>query len=421
MTTTAVPNDTSQPPMTEAEFEQASQFVIELAMVAYRYGVSTYRLQNYLAQLSPSTLGGLRGEVSVAPPFLNLSFWRPADVQQRTFMLRLPAVSFDLNKLAQIGQLMNHFEKGQVAVADGIASLKQIDALPSLNGMGKVALGYALCGASFAVLLSAAWFDMISAALLALLVYAVVLQVSVSPRLITGLELIAALVASVAANTIARFVPGSNPSIVAICAVVVLIPGLALTQGVGDLLARSIVSGASRLVDGVVTIVKLFVGVAIGSAIVTTVFVVPPPAAAPAMPVPIKLIAVLVLMAGLALVFQVRPQDRITVIVAGLVAYVGVLFGGLLGTWQGSFIGAVILGVYATLFAVWGHRPSSIVMLPGIMILVPGVAAYFGLSTLETNGLISGLAAFWEVLIQIVAIVAGLVTAVSIVPSKASL
>lgn len=421
MTTSVEPDDRPQPPMTEAEFEQASQFVILLATAAYRYGVSTDRLQSYLKYLPSSTLGGLRGEISVAPPFINLSFWRPTGTQQRAYMLRLPDVSYDLNKLAQIGQLMEHFENGEVAVAEGIARLKKIDALTSLYGMGAVTLGYALCGVSFGVLLSAAWFDALIGAILSLLVYAVVLQVSRSPRLVTGLELFAAMVAAVAANIIARFVPGSNPAIVAPCALVVLIPGLALTQGVNDLMVKSIVSGASRLVDGVVTTVKLFIGVTVGTGIVTSLFVVPPPVAAQAMPIPAKLIAVIGLMAGLSLVFQVRPQERLAVIGAGLLAYVGVLFGGLLGSWQGSYVGAVILGVFVALYSVRGHRPGSVVMLPGIMILVPGIAAYFGLSTLESSGLFSGLIAYWAVLIQIVAIVAGLVTAASLVPSKTSL
>jgi uncharacterized membrane protein YjjB (DUF3815 family) len=60
-------------------------------------------------------------------------------------------------------------------------------------------------------------------------------------------------------------------------------------------------------------------------------------------------------------------------------------------------------------------------MLPGIMILVPGVAAYFGLNTLETSGIIGAIPAVWGVLAQIIAIMGGLFVAASILPQKTSL
>ena len=60
-------------------------------------------------------------------------------------------------------------------------------------------------------------------------------------------------------------------------------------------------------------------------------------------------------------------------------------------------------------------------MLPGIMILVPGVAAYFGLNTLQTSSIIGALPAVWGVVIQIAAIIGGLFIAASILLQEASL
>jgi uncharacterized membrane protein YjjB (DUF3815 family) len=62
-----------------------------------------------------------------------------------------------------------------------------------------------------------------------------------------------------------------------------------------------------------------------------------------------------------------------------------------------------------------------VVMLPGIMILVPGAAAYFGLNALQTSGIISALPAVWGVLVQIIAILGGLFVAASVLPQRGSL
>jgi uncharacterized membrane protein YjjB (DUF3815 family) len=108
------------------------------------------------------------------------------------------------------------------------------------------------------------------------------------------------------------------------------------------------------------------------------------------------------------------------VVLAGVIAYAGVLLGGQFGDWQGSFVGALGLGLYTGLVSLRRQIPGSVVMLPGIMILVPGVAAYFGVNTLQTNSIFSALPAVWGVMVQIVAILGGLYVAASIMPRKTS-
>lgn len=403
--------------MSDDEFEQTCQFIIQMAVQAHSYGVSSYRLETYLTAL-PSQILGIRGHIFATPAYINFVFWRPTDNQQHLFSVRLPAVDYNLTKLAALGELMDQIKEGQLSAAEGTTRLEQIDTLSPPYRNRVVAVGYGLCGASIAVLLSAAWSDVLLAAGLSLVVYIVVLWVGRFPRLADGLEVLAV---ALLANIIALLIPGSDPSTVSLCAVIVLVPGLALTQGVAELAAKSIISGMSNLIDAILITVKLFIGVAIGSAMVNLLRTVPPPATTADIPMGLKWLAVALLMLGLALVFQARADYVGWAILAGLVAYAGVWLGNRLGAWQGSFLGAVMLGVYTGLFTRRLRRPGSMVILPGIMILVPGIAAYFGLGTLDEYGVISGLVAAWGVVIQISAIVAGLVVASVLLPQEDSL
>jgi uncharacterized membrane protein YjjP (DUF1212 family) len=404
----------------DADFEQACQFMVLLATQAYRYGVSAFRVETYLKQLPAETVG-LQGEIFVAPPFINFDLWRPAETQQHHFVARLPNVSYDLTKLAQIAELMDQFQAGQVSIVEAIARLKQISVLPARNKPPVVAAGYALCGAGIAVLLAAAWRDVVLAAILSLVVFAVVLQAGRSQWLAGRLNLLAAFVASLLAFTVAILIPGTNPLTVTLSAVIVLVPGLSLTMGISELAAKSVLSGLDRLIDGLLVTFALFIGSSIGASVVRALWTVPPPATAPSIPLGVTWVFAMVLMAGLALIFQVRPQDMSWVLLAGGIAYGGQLLGSQLGTWQGPFFGALGLGIYAGLLTWKKHRPSSVVMLPGIMILVPGIAAYFGLNTLQTSGIFGALPAVWNVLVQIFAIIGGLFVAASIMPQKSSL
>jgi uncharacterized membrane protein YjjP (DUF1212 family) len=395
--------------MTDEEFDQACQFIIELGTLGHRYGLASSYLESYLSQL-PDKLG-FSGHVLATPKWLDFIFWRTSDQQQHRHFKPLPAVSYNLSKLASIGQLLHQFRHGHFSTAESITRLQQIDGQAPPYGNAMVGLGYGLAGLGFAVLLSAAWWDVALAGLLSLVVYGVVLLAGRWAWLASRLEVISALMAAVIAYGLALLVfPGSNAFIVTLCAVVVLIPGLALTVGVGEVAAKSVLSGTSRLLDGIVITLKLYLGAALGAAIVNAIHPVPAVAPVPPIAAGVQWLFVLILIFGIGLVFQVRPRDLGWAVLAGALAYGGTKLGGAWGLWQGSFLGALFLGCYAYLFAWARQLPTAVVWLPGIMILVPGAATYLGINTLETSGVASGLVALGGVMVQLGAIVGGLVT-----------
>ena len=415
----ASPPSEPKHPIREDEFVPACQFITQLVTQANQYGSSLVRLQYFISHLPQ--LFGFHGVMLPASPFFFFEFWRPGDHDPSRVIVRQPAGSFDLAKLSAVGVLVNEMAEGKVSFADGSARLKEIDSSPQPYRASIVAAGYALCGAGFAVLLSASWWDVALAALLSLLVYAITVTADRSQWLAIRINFTAALVASLLANLLALVFPGSDASVVALCALIVLVPGLSLTLGTAELASRLTVPGINRLVDGILVTFALVVGVAVGSAPVRALWSVSAPATAAVRPLWITLPSVIVLMLGLALVFQVRRRDLGWVILAGGLAYLGVQMGNRFGDWQGAFLGALFLGIYTALYTMRLRRPGSVVILPGVMILVPGVAAYFGLNTLQTSGIFGALPAVWGVVVQITAIIGGLFIAASILPQKASL
>lgn len=406
---------------TERAFDDACHFVIALDTEAHGYGVSSYRLESYLSRVTQAL--GLHGEFMVTPSYINFIFWRKGEAQQHSHFARMAATTFDMAKVSKIGELVNQIEDGTLSVDEGMSRLEEVGKQPPIYGHWPVALGYALSGSGFAVLLSVSWSDIFLAGLLSLVVYAIVLLAARSQWIAHTLELTTALVASILANAIAILVPGGDPFVVTLCALIVLIPGLALTLGLAELSAKHVISGMSRLMDGILTTLKLFIGAAIGTVMVNAVWTVPAAVAPPAIQPLWTWMFVVLLLVGLAIVFQVRPKDFAWTVLGGVLAYAGVVIGSKFGFWQGSFVGAVALGIYANLFAWRLQRPTSIVMLTAIMVLVlvPGAAAYRGLHAVATSGVMSGLTAEWQALVNIFAILAGLLAAYTLVPPKVTL
>lgn len=417
------PKEVKQPPqseqiVSEKEFKQACQFVAQVVVQAHRYGASYVRINDFLAQL-PRMLG-FQGKMLAAAPFMFFEFRQSTNSDPYRLTYRSPEISFNLTKLSNLWALVRNMEAGQITIDQGAARLRQIDSLPSPYTNLIVALGYSLCGAGFAVLLSAAWFDIILAAVLSLVVFAIILYAGRSQWLSNRVNFTAAFVTSILANLIAIIFTGSDPFTVALCAVIVLIPGLGLTLGVAELASKSIISGISRMVDGITITLVLVIGNALGASLVNALWTVSALGTQPDYSLGIIFLSVILLMLGLSFIFQVHWQDLRWVILAGIITYAGVLLGQQFGDWQGSFLGALLLGFYTGLVSLKRHLPGSVVMLPGIMILVPGVAAYFGVDTLQTNSIFSALPAVWGVMVQIVAILGGLYVAASLMPRKTS-
>jgi uncharacterized membrane protein YjjP (DUF1212 family) len=396
-------------------FDESCRLIIELGTVAHGYGVSSIRLEAYLTRVTRAL--GLYGEFIVTPSDINFIFSREADARQHSHLSRMAASSFDMAKLAQVGELVDQVEAGTLSMEESVSRLKSIGEQPPIYGRWLVALGYALSSAGFAVLTSAAWSDVFLAGMLSLVVYVVVLLAGRWQWVAHTLELTAAMVASLLANAIALLTPGSDPFIVTLCALIVLIPGLSLTLGLAELFAKNVVSGQSRLIGGILTTLKLFIGAAIVNAMSTVPAAVTPPGVAPVW----AWTFLVCLVVGLALTFQVRPKDFGWTVLGGVLAYAGVVVGSEFGFWQGSFVGALLLGVYANLFAWRLRRPTSIVLLTAVMVLVPGASAYRGLHAAEIGGAASGLAAEWPVLVNILAIIAGFFLAYTLVPPKPTL
>jgi uncharacterized membrane protein YjjB (DUF3815 family) len=273
----------------------------------------------------------------------------------------------------------------------------------------------------FALLLSASWTDVLIAALLSAVVYGLVLMSGRLIWLAKPLEFASALVAGILANVLAWFLPGSDAFTTTLCGVVVLVPGWGLTVGLAEITANMTASGLQRLINAILTSVKLFIGAMIGTWIVSCFLSIPP-----AMEVADKSgfwswVAVAGLMIGLAMIFQVRRDDFIWAIAGGLLAYAGIVIGARFGYWQGSFIGAMALGAFAYLYSWLYRRPSSIVMLTGIMILVPGAASIIGLYAGHNGSAANVIGAEWRVFVIAMAIIAGLIVPYTTLPRHATL
>ncbi len=402
--------------MDDLEFNKTCDFIVKFGATALGYGVSSFRLESHLNRVTAAL--GLRGDFLVTLEKIESVLWREGNERQRANVTRIADVGFNMAGVDRVGELVDRVESGELSVEAGIARLGEIEKTPRLFGPLMTAFSFGLIGGGFAVRLSLPWHDVIIGVVLSVVVYAVVFVLGRSPTTARMINPLVAFVAAILAYVIAAtWTPSSKPMMVALCALIALIPNPGLILGAGELSSNHVASGTERLISAIVVLIELAFGASLGTAIARAVWTIPAGPAVASMGPGWAWPAVVVLALGLAILHQVRSKELGWVVLGCVLAFAGTVVGGkMLGSGPGDLLGALVLGLFANGYALRTRRPASAILLPGLMVLAPGYASYLGLGTLQTAGVEAGLLAEFKVFVSIAWIIGGLFIANTIIP-----
>jgi uncharacterized membrane protein YjjB (DUF3815 family) len=127
------------------------------------------------------------------------------------------------------------------------------------------------------------------------------------------------------------------------------------------------------------------------------------------------------LLAGLCLAFQVSKRDFLSAIMVCGIAYLGILFGSMLNANVGNLLGTIVAVVVSTLWARQTHRPTSIVLIPAIVLLVCGTIGFRGLASLAGGDVALGVQEFFQMFVVAMTLLAGMLIGFTIVRPENSL
>ena len=405
----------------ETRFEQVCRFVIQLGLAAQRYGCTQDRLRAFLIRVTETF--GYRGTFASSPSYMLFAFQHAEDRWQRQHIEAIPPQGLDLDKLARVGDLVDALERGETSLADAPARLAAIDETPAPWGEGAGALAYAAIGAGVAAVLSGTWFDVAVATFMSLVVYGVVLWTGRrSDAAQQWLPLTTAAVSGVLAVMLRMWIPELNVVLVVLASVAVLLPGYTVSLGVHGLVNGHVLSGMANLMRGLVVLAKQVAGAWIGVGLALAVASVPE--AVPGTPLAPAWIwfFVVLLSAGLCVAFQTGTRDFLAACAGCIVAYGGIALGSaLVGSNLGNLLGTIIAVAFANLWARKTGRPTSIVLLPAIILLVSGSIGFRGLVKIAEGDVLLGTQQFVQMFVVAATISLGLLVGNSLFRPKLTL
>ena len=405
------PAATLAPVHTDAGYLERIAFVVDLAERLHAYGTTVQRLEDAIESVSRRL--GLECEPWVNPTGMILAFndpSRPTGMSDTTRVVRLGSGDTDLYRLCEADRIAKDVMAGTMQVPAGRTALRALMRGVGLRGRVVQVLGFGLASAAVAGLLRLPWLDIGTAGVIGLLIGLLDLAAASRPRLSEASEAIAGIVAGAVATLVASLVAPLNFNTVIIASLIVLLPGMALTNAMNELTSRHLVAGTARFAGAMTTILKLTIGTAIALNLMQMVGLEPVVRASRPQPEWVVWCALVIGAYAFAVLFRAHRRDYPLVMLAAASGYLISRFGGeAVGAPAGVFLAAFTMTAAGNIYARWSNRPGALVRLPGIIMLVPGSVALRGvISLVQAQDIGAGQDAALAALNTLMALLAGL-------------
>ncbi|MFT4247913.1 MAG: threonine/serine exporter family protein [Pseudomonas sp.] len=411
-------------PSTNATYAQRVAFVTEIAGRLHSYGTTAQRLEAAVIALSQQL--GLDCEPWSNPTGIILSFSDPTKAigsSDITRVVRLAPGQNDLHKLSVADHIADSVANGRMSIAQGHTALRQLDRAMSRRGQALQIVAYGLAAAGVAGLWKLPWLDIATASAIGLLIGLLTQYTDRRPATKEAGEALAGLLAGGVATLVASIAGSLNLNTVIIASLVVLLPGMSLTNAVNELASQHWVSGTARLAGAVTTVLKLTVGAVIAVTLAQWLGLQPQVRASRPQAHWMEWASLLVAAYAFAVLFKPHRRDYLWVMAAAIASYVIARFAGQAwGSPAGVFLSAMLLTAAGNLFGRVIQKPGALIRLPGIIMLVPGSTSLRGfLNLVQQQNVDVGQAALLAVTNIVMALVAGLLFGNLLVPARKNL
>lgn len=401
--------DRSFPDAGAVPYGERIGFVVELARRLHTYGTTAQRLEGAIGAVARRL--GLRCQPWSNPTGMILSFSdarAATPLQDTTQLIRLEPGGVDLHKLCAADAIAEDVMAGRRDLADGARALQALDRPYGWRTMALEVFCFGLSAASVAGLLRNSWADIVAAGMIGLVVGLLYVAGTGRPRLLEAGEALAAFVATVLAAAIATFVIPITTKTVLIAAIIVLMPGMTLTNAVAELSSQHLVSGMARFGGALSTLIKLTFGTLAAMQLVRVLGWHPHEAVEHRTRQWVEWVALLASAYAFAVLFRARLRDYPLVMAAAAFGYLVTRWtGSRLGNDAGVFFGSMAVSAVSNAYARWANRPGALIRVPGIVLLVPGSVSFRSLTSVLERDLMLGLNTAAAVMSVLVALVAG--------------
>lgn len=383
------------------------RFLVELARALGTYGTAADRIEEAVWVCASEM--GIQTHVFTTPTSVFLSIEREHDNQYETYLSRVNPGEVNLSKLRSVDEIFNAVTDGRMSALKGIRKIKEVVRSPDRVPPWLHILSFGGVSVAATVFFGGGWRELLSAAVSGAVCGSLLLIVGRKREYARLYDFLAGFAAAIIAALVSIGVGPLNTTVAILGGLIVLIPGLTITISLTELATRNVVSGSARFIGAIMILVLLAFGAVVGGQFADRVLMAPPPIAPVGFSESVKVLSAFLAAVFFVVIFRARLTDWWVMLAAVLVSFYGSRFGvAWFGLEFGVCFAAACVGSLGNLFATIADRPALTVVMPGLLMLVPGSIGFRSVQSLMDEETITGIDAAFRVLVVGVALVVGL-------------
>ena len=395
--------------------EAGVRFICDLAAALHRYGTSADKLEETLEACARRL--DLSAQFFASPTSILVSVESRRGAISR--MIRVEESELHLEKLLLVDQVIRDIGRGHLGVDEARSRLAAIEAAPDRFGPVARVFGFAIAATLVSVLFGGSQEELTLTGATALAAGSLCAVFSALERLRPLTIPVAAAFASATAFHVLGDRDPTGASIVTVSSLILLMPGMKVTVAMRELAHSHLTAGTTRMVAALRTLLGLAFGVILGRHIAERL---PSPSLVLAdgeLPGWALLTAVSAFPLALLVDFRARARDLPVIAIGCLVAYFAARWGREhAGPELGAFTGSLAVGLASNLFARLFDRPSSLMQIPGVTLLVPGSIGFRSVVALLEHDAVSGIDTGFSMVMVGTALGSGLIVANVLAPPR---
>ena len=381
-------------------------FVLLVAKAFHENGLPTHRLEN--------SLDNLCAKIGIEADFFSSQGSIFASIKENgVFNARLVKInSSDLNleKIDLIESIVNDVSKFKITALAGIERVKVIQSSEPLYSDWIKTLFFAISTGSAACIFGGKIPEILCAFTIGLIIGSLFSLLKFLPRLSKIIVLLAAIFAVIISSLFSAYFVDFKQDIATICGLIILIPGFSFTISITEIVNNHFIAGISRFTGAFITFLMIAIGIVVGNEIMKYLPEFNDKIRLDFFPFWFKYIALILVPMGFLVLFKAKKSDFLWISLACWCSFFSYeIISNYLNPSFAVFLASFILGLVSNIFAIIMKRNESIMLVPGMILLVPGSLGFFSISHMIESNVIAGIETALLMLSTSMALVFGLI------------
>lgn len=240
------------------ELEKVGKISLKAGEILLKNGSDTHRIEETVTLICKAY--GYDVECVSLPYGIFLEFTNADPLKEKSMMKKVKGLDFDLHKIELVNAFSRQLCNEPMEYTKALDKLKEIESSPSFNTF-TLAVAAAITGAAYTLIFGGSFFDTAASALICAFVEFIISKTTAKGILQYIINFSSGFIMGILALTFSHFIPVLNSHFINMGSIMILVPGIILTNGIKDFIYGHYSSGLGKIFNALLIVSTVAVGV----------------------------------------------------------------------------------------------------------------------------------------------------------------